>query len=132
MPKFAQFDPVSRAVVGYLDTDRFDYDPLPPAEQLIELPDEQSEQPWPAWVVDGALRTDEPAAASAARAWASHQADAAVALKASDLVAIRCLKAGVPFPAPWQAYVGELRTIVRASSGEMAPLPVPPAYPAGT
>ncbi len=47
--------------------------------------------------------------------------------------AIRCFKAGVAFPANWQAYTAELRAIVNGSASPMpTALPVQPAYPAGT
>ena len=53
---------------------------------------------------------------------------------------MRCLIAGVPLPAAWQAYITSLRAIVSAASGDPAqPLPQPPKkedgsvdYPAGT
>lgn len=48
------------------------------------------------------------------------------ALAATDSVALRCFKAGVAFPDAWRVYVGQLREIVRTSSGEM---PKRPAYP---
>ncbi|MBI3441726.1 MAG: hypothetical protein HY052_08025 [Proteobacteria bacterium] len=57
------------------------------------------------------------------------KADAHAALKASDLVAVRCLKAGVSFPAEWQAYVVQLRAVAVGAAG---PLPDQPAFPAGT
>ena len=55
--------------------------------------------------------------------------DAKRALDASDMVALRCLKAGVSFPAEWQAYCATLRTIVGGSSDD---IPTAPDYPAGT
>ena len=51
------------------------------------------------------------------------------ALAKSDGVAIRCVKAGVAFPAAWQTYVTALRAIMNGASG---PLPTQPAFPAGT
>lgn len=45
--------------------------------------------------------------------------------------AIRCFKAGVPFPANWQAYTLALREIVNGTS-TVTVLPVAPAFPAGT
>ena len=65
--------------------------------------------------------------------WPAYQAQAQAALDKSDTVAIRCLKAGVAFPAEWQSYVAALRTIVAAATGNPSvPLPTQPAYPAGT
>ena len=69
---------------------------------------------------------------SPAQAWSAYQATAQAALNKSDLVATRCFKAGVAFPAAWLTYVEALRAIVSASTGTPATLPVPPAYPAGT
>lgn len=51
------------------------------------------------------------------------------ALVKSDLVAIRCVKAGTPFPVDWWEYVTELRAIMNGAAG---PLPGQPEYPEGT
>jgi len=51
------------------------------------------------------------------------------ALQGSDLVAIRCIKAGVVFPLEWQTYVADLRAVI---NGTLAILPSRPAYPVGT
>lgn len=50
-------------------------------------------------------------------------------LDASDRVAIRCVKAGVPFPVEWAEYVAELRAVYNSGAG---PLPAQPEYPEGT
>ena len=54
---------------------------------------------------------------------------AKAALEKTDLVALRCLKAGAEFPAEWQEYVRALRLIAATAKGEF---PAQPAYPAGT
>ena len=54
------------------------------------------------------------------------------ALTASDNVALRCVKAGVSFPAGWLTYVQELRAIVNGSDTTSTSLPAQPAYPAGS
>jgi hypothetical protein len=59
------------------------------------------------------------------------QAQALAALAASDLIALRCFKAGAAFPAAWLAYVQALRAIVNNPSSA-ATVPSTPAYPAGT
>lgn len=65
--------------------------------------------------------------------WLEYQEKAQALLDATDVVCLRCYKAGVPFPAEWLAHTNKLRTIVRASSGDpLAELPVRPEYPAGT
>ncbi len=74
-----------------------------------------------AWVTD----TDAQSAAAAAALKASAQ----TALDKSDTTAIRCVKAGVDFPADWQTYVLALRAIIAGGPG---PVPSHPAYPAGT
>lgn len=51
------------------------------------------------------------------------------ALNASDMVALRCVKADVKFPAEWKAYVADLRAVIKGTS---TALPVQPEYPAGT
>lgn len=52
------------------------------------------------------------------------------ALNNSDSVALRCIKAGVPFPKEWQDYVKNLRALLNATVP--LTLPVQPSYPAGT
>lgn len=58
-----------------------------------------------------------------------YRAEAQAALDRSDLVALRCFKNGVPFPAEWATYCAALRAIVVSGVG---PLPVQPAYPEGS
>lgn len=62
------------------------------------------------------------------------QAQAALtAMDAPGGCAIRCFKAGVAFPANWQAYCTELRAIVNGTASPMpTTLPAAPAYPTGT
>jgi hypothetical protein len=55
---------------------------------------------------------------------------ALAALSKTDSVAMRCLKAGIAFPAEWQTYVTALRAMVSGASA--GPLPAQPAYPAGS
>lgn len=50
-------------------------------------------------------------------------------LSASDRVAVRCCKVGVPYPQEWQDYDQELRVIAEQGTGEM---PERPQYPRGT
>jgi hypothetical protein len=58
---------------------------------------------------------------------------AQAALDKSDMVAVRCVKAGVEFPSEWQAYVASLRAVMSASDGaENGVIPTMPSYPAGT
>lgn len=57
------------------------------------------------------------------------KSEALSALTKSDLVAIRCVKAGIPFPADWQEYVAGLRAVV---NGSALTLPEQPEYPEGT
>lgn len=44
-------------------------------------------------------------------------------LEENDYIAIRCVKAGVPYPAEWNEYDEALRDIVRSGAGT---LPLPP------
>jgi len=61
------------------------------------------------------------------------KAQAQAELDRTDMVALRCWKAGVPFPSTWQKYTQALRAIIRVAPGEMPPpLPARPDYPAGT
>ncbi len=57
---------------------------------------------------------------------------AQAALARTDSVALRCIKAGVAFPATWQTYTTELRNIVNGTDTTSISLPAVPAYPAGT
>ena len=56
-------------------------------------------------------------------------AEAKAALNKSDLVALRCFKNGVPFPAEWATYCAALRAIVVSGVG---PVPAQPDYPKGS
>lgn len=60
----------------------------------------------------------------------NYPAEAQAALDASDMTALRCIKAGVAFPSDWQAYCVTLRAIVTGT--QSGPLPARPAYPSGT
>lgn len=60
------------------------------------------------------------------------QAQAAVALDKTDIVAARCFKAGIAFPAAWQTYTQALRAIINGVDTTSTSLPTQPAYPAGT
>lgn len=55
-------------------------------------------------------------------------AEAKAALNKSDSVALRCLKAGVAFPAAWQAYVTTARANVNGATNTLTQ----PSYPEGT
>ena len=58
-----------------------------------------------------------------------YKSEAQAALDKSDLVALRCFKNGVPFPAEWATYCVALRTIVVSGVG---PIPAQPDYPKGS
>jgi len=58
--------------------------------------------------------------------------DAQAALLETDMVALRCFKAGVPFPVGWQNHTAALRNIVNGTDTTSTALPVKPTYPAGT
>lgn len=67
------------------------------------------------------------------QAWSAFQARARTELAANDLVYTRCGKAGIPYPADWQAYDEALRTIVRTSDPIPGfTFPTRPEYPEGT
>ncbi len=81
-------------------------------------------QAYRAWVASGNTATPYTAPAP------DYAALARVALIASDMVALRCMKAGVAYPAAWLSYVRTLRAIVVGT--QTGPLPEKPAYPPGT
>jgi hypothetical protein len=60
----------------------------------------------------------------------NHAALARAALIASDMVALRCMKACVAYPGTWLSYVRTLRAIVVGT--QTGPIPAQPAYPPGT
>ena len=51
-------------------------------------------------------------------------------LDRTDLVAIRCLKAGAAFPLEWQTYTTDLRALLSSTTAGV--LPTKPPYPANT
>lgn len=69
---------------------------------------------------------------TAAQLHAELVASAHAALDATDLVCLRCYKAGVTYPAEWQTYTTELRSIVNGTDKTSTTLPTQPSYPAGT
>ena len=71
-------------------------------------------------------------APTAAQLHADFVSSAKNALDESDMVAIRCMKAGTAFPSAWQTYTTELRAIINGSDTTSTSLPTKPAYPAGT
>jgi len=67
------------------------------------------------------------------QAWTMYKVKAQIALDRTDIVALRCFKAGVEFPLEWKEYVESLRSIVRTQAGDATqPLPEQPTYPDGT
>jgi hypothetical protein len=65
--------------------------------------------------------------------WQTYQSTAQDALDEGDMVAIRCAKAGVAYPAAWLARDFKLRAIVSATSGDPTiALSANPPYPTGT
>lgn len=118
---------------------------IDPAGAVVEIAAEIFPvPPMLAWTGDISTVTPAPAmgwtaAETAAGVWAftppvapaaSLVPAAKAALDASDRVAIRCIKAGVGYPADWQTYDAALRAIV--AGGTATALPTMPAYPAGT
>lgn len=59
-------------------------------------------------------------------------AQAMTALEVTDMVATRCFKAGLAYPADWKSYTAALRNIVNGTDKTSTKLPAQPAYPAGT
>lgn len=55
--------------------------------------------------------------------------EAVLALDKSDMVAIRCIKAGIAFPDEWKIYVEALRDVI---NGNSTTLPETPLYPEGS
>ncbi len=104
-------------------------------QEVDDLPDDFIGNGWA--YIDGVWISNTTGDAYIARKNTERNAEAAavlksqalVALASSDVVAIRCVKAGVQFPDEWREYVAQLRTIV---GGVSDPLPDPPAYPEGT
>lgn len=82
-------------------------------------------------------KTEEELAQEVDAALSVRRGDALTKLTDTDLVALRCVKAGVAFPQEWLDYVNALRAV--RSSPTILDLPEPPknpdgsvAYPAGT
>lgn len=79
-----------------------------------------------------ALTGDQDNAQTAATAAENKSAACALLVK-SDMTAMRCFKAGVPFPADWMSAVVALRAVVGSGTLPSGGMPVLPAeYPAGS
>ncbi|WP_286079767.1 hypothetical protein [Pseudomonas sp. 29] len=79
------------------------------------------------------ITQEEAAAIEKKRLWRVRQQDALVALVATDTVALRCFKAGAPYPQDWNEYTWALRNILSADDGNPSePFPVKPDYPENT
>lgn len=73
-----------------------------------------------------------PAPPTAAQLQQQLQAQAQAALDKTDLVALRCFKAGVAFSPAWQSYTAALRAIASGADTASTGLPSQPACPSGT
>ncbi|MFD2271428.1 hypothetical protein ACFS07_13465 [Undibacterium arcticum] len=83
-----------------------------------------------AWVVTPPAPPPPPTSAAL---WSAYQAKAQLAINKSDITMLRCVENGVAVPAAWPSYRKALRAILNATSGDPTlPLPMQPAYPAGT
>jgi hypothetical protein len=86
---------------------------------------EQAAEP-AAWTRDGDALVEAPGAATA------RMRDAArLALAEAERVAVRCLALGLPFPAVWRVYAGDMAAIVNGTPAAAATLPSKPPMPAG-
>lgn len=61
---------------------------------------------------------------------ATFKTEVQTAIDKTDLVALRCWKAGVEFPTEWREYTVVLRTLL--ASSVVVKLPVMPDYPSGS
>jgi len=124
--RYAFFDDTGRISSAHNDAMITD---LPAGAVLLS--EEQWEHRFDLKLVDGEL-VDDPATLSDEQRWANYQKDARALLEATDLVALRCLKAGVAYPDKWQTYTADLRAIVRSATGDPdQPLPTTPTKPEG-
>lgn len=60
------------------------------------------------------------------------QQKAHIAMTRADVVAVRCFKAGKPYPEEWFQYSNALRAIDNGTDTTSVSLPERPPYPAGT
>ena len=127
MPRFAQFDATvaqPAPVLGWYDTDLYDYPNLPAASDLLEMTDAQwaARMPGPFAVQGGALIAYSPPAPVVPLA--------VQAQHALDAVTMSCWQRfgmiGQPLPQAWISYNQALQAIIAGSSAATA-LPVPPA-----
>jgi hypothetical protein len=134
---YAYFDSTASQptpVLGWIEGDTPFFQTLSP-DDVIELTQEQwnSREATP-FVMDGKLVPEPVKTADQLLALANAQlkSSAKGELDATDLVAFRCFKAGVTYPAEWQAYTLALRNIVNGVDTQSTSLPSKPAYPSGT
>lgn len=87
-----------------------------------------------AWTVSEDPLTDPLVTAALAEIrWDEIRAKRDSALGRSDLTAIRCFKAGIPFPAEWLAYVKALRDLPQSTDDPTKVVwPERPALPEGS
>ena len=79
------------------------------------------------WTRPEPLPTDEDIAAALTQVdWDAVRAIRQPLLEYGDKVAIRCVKAGQPFPADWQAYTTALRDITKQADPLQVEWPTPP------
>jgi len=84
-------------------------------------------------IVEGVVSIFPKPPLSDAAQWYSYKQLAQVKLNKTDLVALRCVKAGIEFPQDWKDYTAALRYIVGSETGDYtAILPIKPDYPEGS
>lgn len=102
--------------------------------KIIVTPDGQEELPLTdAEIAQYNIDADNAIAQQQIMAWKAYQAQAQALLDETDMVSLRCFKAGVVFPTTWLSYVQALRAIMSAQTGDPTQtFPTKPTYPTGT
>lgn len=118
-------------VLNVIDWDGHSVYPLDPGVSAVAVANGVAVQT--GYLFDGAMFTAPVTPPSATALWTAYQGQAKAALDESDITILRCYENAVVVPSTWAAYRKALRTIVSAAAGDPTqPLPVKPAYPAGS
>ena len=137
MPKYAQFDknlPHPQKILGWYDTDEFNYPNLPDKSCLLELTKAQWNNRHNTPFIDKNKLIAEPVVELTKEEIETKKrqpliSDAHKALHEVDRFTLRCYQSGIAFPFEWKKYLKDLRDIASGKDKKSLALPKKPSYP---